>query len=99
MNKKAAELTLNVIIIAVLVLMVLVVLLFIFSGRINLFGKGLKNCESLGGKCYSEGDSANVDTVEWDSDGKATKINCKKGTPIYGTSCETNKNVCCMQIG
>ena len=37
MNRKAAEMSLNVIIIAVLVLIVLVVLVIIFSGRIGRF--------------------------------------------------------------
>ena len=54
----------NVIIIAAIVLIVLVVLVVIFSGRIQLFGKGIKeqaspfeakNCEIPGTnrKCYS----------------------------------------------
>jgi len=39
MNKKGAELSLNVIIIAVLVIIVLVVLVIIFSGRMGLLTK------------------------------------------------------------
>ena len=39
MNKKGAELSLNVIIIAVLVMIVLVVVVIIFSGRTQLFTK------------------------------------------------------------
>jgi hypothetical protein len=39
MNKKGAELSLNVIIIAVIVIIVLVVLVIIFSGRTNIFAK------------------------------------------------------------
>ena len=38
MNKKGAELSMNVIIIAVLVIVVLIVLVIIFSGRIKIFG-------------------------------------------------------------
>jgi len=43
--KKAQGLPLNTIIIAALVLIVLVVLTLIFTGRINMFGKGLDYCE------------------------------------------------------
>ena len=39
MNKKGAELSLNVIVIAVIVLVVLIVLIIIFSGRSNIFAK------------------------------------------------------------
>jgi len=39
MNKKAAELSLNVIVIAVIVIVVLIVLIIIFSGRTNIFTK------------------------------------------------------------
>jgi hypothetical protein len=63
-NKKAQGLPLNVIIIAAIVLIVLVVIIVIFSGKIQLFGKGLKeqsspyearNCEIPGTnrQCYS----------------------------------------------
>lgn len=45
MNKKGAELSLNVIIIAVLVLIVLVVVVIIFSGRIGIFQKGAAETE------------------------------------------------------
>jgi hypothetical protein len=40
--KKGQGLPLNIIIIAAIVLIVLVVIVVIFSGRITLFGKGLK---------------------------------------------------------
>ncbi|MBW2977591.1 hypothetical protein KY331_01980 [Candidatus Woesearchaeota archaeon] len=62
-SKKAQGLPLNVIIIAAIVLIVLVVLVIIFSGRIQLFGTGVKeqaspytakNCNIPGTnrKCY-----------------------------------------------
>ena len=44
--KKAQGLPLNVIIIAAIVLIVLVVIVVIFSGKIELFGKGVKEQES-----------------------------------------------------
>ncbi|MFH1054013.1 MAG: hypothetical protein V1740_06365 [Candidatus Woesearchaeota archaeon] len=42
--KKGQGLSLNTIIIALLVLIVLVALVLIFTGRINLFRGGLKDC-------------------------------------------------------
>ena len=51
MNKKGAELSLNVIIVAVLVLIVLVVLIVIFSGRIGKFNEGTQACP---GKCADD---------------------------------------------
>ena len=53
MNKKAAELPLNVIVTAVIALIVLVVLIFIFSSSARDFVLGLKDCNSLGGKCQT----------------------------------------------
>jgi len=56
-NKRAQGLPLNIIIIAAIVLIVLVVIVVIFSGKIQLFGKGVKeqaspyearNCEIPG---------------------------------------------------
>ena len=92
MNKKAAELTLNVIIVAVLVLIVLAVLIFIFSGKMTFFNKGLKDCASLGGTCLP-------DTVQsWSDEGKAQQIICKKGTPVYGTNCEEIQQGCCITL-
>ena len=49
MNKRA-DLSINMIIIAVLGLLILVVLAFIFSNKINIFGKGVSNCA---GKCQT----------------------------------------------
>jgi hypothetical protein len=50
-NKKGAELTLNVIVIAAIVLFVLVILLLIFTGRIKVFGEQSAKCETQGGQC------------------------------------------------
>jgi len=46
MNRKAAEMSLNVIIIAVILLVVLVVLVIIFSGKIGSFQKGATQTEA-----------------------------------------------------
>ena len=53
MNKKGAELPMNLIIIAAILLIVLIVILAIFSSRTQIFTKGISDCESKGGKCMS----------------------------------------------
>ncbi len=50
-NKKGAELTLNVIVIAAIVLFVLVILLLIFTGRIGGFQTESGKCVTQGGTC------------------------------------------------
>jgi hypothetical protein len=52
MNKKGAEIALNVVIIAAIALLVLVVVVFIFGKRAGTFGQAVSSCEGLGGKCY-----------------------------------------------
>ncbi len=47
-TKKAQSMSMNVIIVAVIALIVLVVLLYIFGDKINIFGKGVSNCN---GRC------------------------------------------------
>ena len=44
----------QIIVIAVIVLIVLVVLIAMFSGRINLFAKGVSDCKAKGGNCHLE---------------------------------------------
>ncbi len=48
MDKKAQGISLNVIIIAAIGLVVLVLLVAIFTGRINIFGKGVGEAEEAG---------------------------------------------------
>ncbi len=48
-NKKAQGLSLNVIIIAAVVLIVLIVLWSIFTGRMGVFTKGVKECRGFEG--------------------------------------------------
>ena len=50
MRKAAQGLSLNTIVIAAIVLVVLVLLIFIFSGRMSSFQKGIKHCD---GHCES----------------------------------------------
>jgi hypothetical protein len=56
-NKKGAELSVNVIIIAVIALLVLVVLFAIFTGRMGIFNVGISDCLGKGGKCKDTCDS------------------------------------------
>lgn len=46
MNKKGQGISLEVIIIAAIALIVLIAVVFIFTGRINVFGTGLEDCLS-----------------------------------------------------
>ena len=48
MFKKAQGISLNVIIVAAIGLVVLVLLVAIFTGRINIFGKGVSEAETVG---------------------------------------------------
>ena len=57
MNKKAQGMSLQLIVIAVLVLVVAVVLISIFTGKANLFRKGISGCAEIGGKCQYTSDS------------------------------------------
>ena len=54
-NNKAQGISINVIIIAAIALAVLVVLFAIFTGRLSLFGKGLKDTETSTLSCVCGG--------------------------------------------
>lgn len=54
-NKRGAELSLNVIIVAAIALIVLVILVLIFTGRIAIFRVGIEDCQSKGGTCVPTG--------------------------------------------
>ena len=85
----------NVIIIAALALIVLVVLVFIFSGKITVFGQGTENCVNLGGKCTSQGYTSNcIETGTCECRNPNEKY-------IQGTNCEKIPNtprICCKEI-
>ena len=51
MNRKGAELTLNMMIIIIILLIALVVLIIIFSGKTSIFANATGSCESKGGQC------------------------------------------------
>lgn len=56
MQKKAVELSINLMIMMALGLAVLVVLIVIFSSQAGYFSKAALTCESKGGKCLPESD-------------------------------------------
>jgi len=78
MNKKGAELSMNVIVIAAIVLLVLVVLSIIFLGRIGIFGKSVGDCATKGGVCVAREDCTDITRL-------APGTNCEKDEP--GTIC------------
>ena len=88
MNKKAAEMSLNVIIIAILVIIVLVVVVIIFSGRINIFGKTIASCQAQGGYCTSP---------QYTSVAGISYPACPAGeTMIKNTDC--GEQICCLKV-
>lgn len=50
-SRKAQGLSMQVIIIAIICLIVLAVLIFIFVGKIGIWGKSVADCEAKGGEC------------------------------------------------
>ena len=54
MNKKGAELSMNVIIIAALALVVLVIIIALFVGKMNIFTKQSDTCINNGGRCVED---------------------------------------------
>ena len=54
MHKKAQGISMETIVVAVIVLFVLAVLLLVFTGRINIFGIGLKDCSTIQGECLAK---------------------------------------------
>ena len=85
MDKKAAELSLNVIIIAVIVIIVLVVLIIIFSTRTNIFTRstheasapfGTSICDVPGTGRYCSS-SCFTDTGDYDTGMKSGEFTCR----------------------
>lgn len=86
-NKKGAELTLNVIVIAAIVLFVLVVLLLIFTGRIGGFNKESAKCENQGGACTlgsCQDNARQIGTLACDLNGDGDS---KDGAGVDGVCC------------
>lgn len=98
MNKKA-DLSINIIVVAVLALLVLVVLMYIFSSKINIFGKGASNC---GGVCQDFNGKTGNQVCEDYSNGIQGAITGKK-TYSYnpGATCKSStgqEQACCIGI-
>lgn len=96
LNKKA-DLSINMIIIAVLGLLILVVLAFVFSNKINLFGKGVSNCA---GQCTSDPIGQNGDPSGASLCEKLAEKDSKPYTYNPGGTClsdtKTSKKACCI---
>jgi hypothetical protein len=86
MNKKGAEMSLNVIIIAILVIIVLVVVVIVFSTKFSIFGKTTANCQSQGGQCV-------------ENNGTVLLPKCSEGyTLAPGAKCNASNEICCIQV-
>lgn len=86
-DKKGAELTLNVIVIAAIVLFVLVVLLLIFTGRIGGFQRATAECSTQGGVCTlgaCPSEARQVSTLSCDMNGDGDS---KDGPGVDGVCC------------
>jgi len=88
MNKKGAELSLNVIIIAIIVIVVLVVVVIIFSGKISLFGKSTVNCQAQGGYCTAP----QLTTV-----GGNSIPSCPAGEAMVKNA-DCGQQICCLKV-
>jgi hypothetical protein len=87
MNKRGAELSLNVIIIAALALLVLVIVAIIFMGRTGMFRKESGNCVNMGGYCSTKacnGDYERRVSYDCNLDGDT---NLNEGQTIDGVCC------------
>jgi len=83
MNKRGQGISLHTIVIAAIALIVLIILVFIFTGRINIFGEGLEDCASKAGgvrKCAED----------------CSETYGKGYVPIPGTDCDPE--MCCVKI-
>jgi len=91
MDKKAQSISINTIIVAAIGLAVLVVLFLIFTGRLNIFSKGVGETASCGNSCKALGLS---------KDEAPDNFNCDriKGTYVAGTYSDvTSGSVCCCR--
>ena len=76
MHKKAQGISMETIVVAVIVLFVLAILLLVFTGRINVFGWGIKQCQgTLQGACKT----ACVDSAQLQYSADGTKQGCASG--------------------
>ncbi len=89
MNKKGQGISINTVIIAAIALAVLVVLFLIFTGRLNIFNKGLEGTVTCENACKAVGMQK----------GSAPKDSCTGAdrSHIAGTYSDTSGLECCCQ--
>lgn len=74
LQKKGADLSINVIIVAVIALVVLVVIVAIFTGRLGMFSTGLDETTDCGQICKARGYGTGMGSDDDKSDGGYTKL-------------------------
>lgn len=94
-SNKKADMSIQLIIVAAIALIVLVVMIFIFSSKINIFGKGVSTCQ---GVCVSGNKDTGYNDCQNPS-GVTLQPNTKYAYNPTG-DCGTGK-VCCnaVQVG
>jgi hypothetical protein len=97
-NKKGADLSMNLIIVAALALLVLVTVSLIFIGRTNTFNKQAKGCESAGGTCVDTNTYANcreyADDRGYDAGSLRSDLECYN--PV--TNKKEQYKMCCVLV-
>lgn len=94
MNNKAQGNTFWIVITAIVALVVLVILIIIFTGKTNLLGAELLNCESKGGFCTASGTTNSAACTSacvsngYDSCSYSSAFTCKS----------TTTPVCCLGV-
>jgi hypothetical protein len=97
--KKASDMSINLIVVAVIALVVLVILILILSGRMNIFSRGLKDCNSLGGQCITKqacneyAESRIIIGTNCD-----LKNTANKKPPMFVEGYANGDTVCCMAV-
>lgn len=96
MMKKGEGLSLTTIIIAAIVLIVLVVLWAIFTGRMGVFSKGLKDTTENQLKCTDDVIGGQV-SYDRDDDGNLICPSGKSKVPGTFTDISEGTSICCTQ--
>ncbi len=108
-KKKKGDLTIQVVVLAALALIFLIVVVFVMTGKIQLFSKGLGDCENKGGQCLPEGSCYGTEssfTCQEETDvcclstcegrGGTCTDSCY-GEEIYFAACKNSNEVCCKK--
>ena len=78
-SKKGQGISLETIVVAIIVIVVLIVLILVFTGRINVFGIGIKDCSNTGGQCLESCGTDRQDLAPTNTEPK--KIGCTDQKP------------------